>query len=300
MLSQQMQWHSAIPTLVLLPLLFTWTMLTVVAVNVISLTAHTALLQTAPIARLLEWNVKVSLYALTAKSRSYWVPKNCIIIFADVFKHSWKCNTMVYNFMANKTLTWHLLLHKASEICLVRAGVEPAIDLETIHQWIVHFIFFKSCMASWCLQWLDKHLAFSLRGNQTWYMILVVGFNLVVRTAKPLQFGNEKKEVLKSEFLCVNQSLWPDHMTSGSQSTSSCHSTPWCPCHCGMSHLHSTLLQPWVHDPLPVFTPKADQTECNKQIYNYHYKTASVTGNTKTNWYFTHVEVLLFLFRVAY
>lgn len=112
MLSQQMQWHSAIPTLFLTPVLFTWTVLTVVAVNVISLTAHTAHLQTAPIARLLEWDVKVSLYALTAKFWYYWVQKNCIITFVDVFKHIWKCNAMVYNFIANKTLTWHLFLHK--------------------------------------------------------------------------------------------------------------------------------------------------------------------------------------------
>jgi len=53
-LSQQVQQHSAIPTLVLAPLLFTWMVLTAVALNIISLTAHTAPLQTAPMARLLE------------------------------------------------------------------------------------------------------------------------------------------------------------------------------------------------------------------------------------------------------
>ena len=87
---QQLQWHSAMLTLVLVLAQSIWLMLAAVVVRVASLTAHITLLSavTLAIQRMLEWGVKVVFYIIIIMHSTHKMYRRCMqvrkpLIFAS-------------------------------------------------------------------------------------------------------------------------------------------------------------------------------------------------------------------------
>ena len=100
-----MQWHLAMLTLVLVLVLFSWTMLAALEVKVISLTAHVAgqSAVTEATVRMLEWGVKVDfcvqlgayepVCAPSYNAKMFWFRSNVLVTVGSQI-HEWLCGSI--------------------------------------------------------------------------------------------------------------------------------------------------------------------------------------------------------------